>query len=96
MSVVDADTNQREGILIITSGGHLWMYNVKNWMLVAQDPLHNNGRIDFVPYTDDQDRKFLRPAMCTEGLTFFGILSSLKINGVTYPFLYIYIVVDVD
>jgi hypothetical protein len=67
------------------------MYNVKNWMLLAQDPLHNNGRLDFVPYTDEHDQKFLRPAMCTEGLSFIGILSFLRVNGVTYPFLYIHI-----
>jgi hypothetical protein len=38
-------------------------------------PLHNNGRIDFVSYIDNRNKKFLRPALCTEGLNFIGMLS---------------------
>ena len=45
LSIGVAVQNKHEVILVCTREGELWMYNCKNWFMVAQDEAHDNGRM---------------------------------------------------
>ena len=60
-------------MLHLYDGKLLMIINVKASRLVAQDPDHDGGNVDLVPFELENGRKILRPSITTNLAHWIGV-----------------------